>query len=69
MKTSKVYIGYRDALAVKCAETWLKLGQPIKAWMELQQVSEKSRTDPTVREMFAAAMKAMRGFGANPAAA
>ncbi len=67
MKTSKVYIGYRDALALKCAETWLKLGQPIKAWMELQQISEKRRTDPSVREMFAAALRARRGFKSAPA--
>jgi len=44
-----------DALLVKSAEYWLKLGEPIQALMELQQLPESKKKDPWVVKIFVSA--------------
>ncbi len=39
-------IRFRDALHLKSAEFWLRLGQPAQAWEELQRLSPDARKHP-----------------------
>jgi len=48
-------IRLEDALLVKSAEYWLKLGEPIQALMELQQLPESKKKDAWVVKIFVSA--------------
>ena len=43
MKDRQLGLRLGDALRVKSAELWLKLGQPVSALLELQQLPRKAR--------------------------
>jgi len=45
-------IRLEDALLVKSAEYWLKLGEPVQALMELQQLPKSKKKDPWVVKIF-----------------
>jgi hypothetical protein len=47
----------QEALRVKSAEFWLKLGQPVQALMELNQVPDSLRKHPWALRVFLAAMR------------
>jgi len=52
----------KDALHVKSAEYWIKLGEPVQALLGLQHLQKRSKKDPWVVKVFVSAM----GADANP---
>ena len=59
MKTSQIRIPLCDALRIKSAELWLRLGQPMQALMELQQLKTRAQKHPWTRRVFRAAYSTM----------
>jgi len=55
MKKLQSRIRLKDAVRVKCAEYWLKLGEWREALMELQQLPETAKQDPWVIKVFLSA--------------
>ena len=51
-----------DALHVKSAEFWLKLGQPVQALLELQQLPQEAQQHPWFSEVFQTAFQAAYGL-------
>ena len=49
-----------NALRVKSAEYWLKLGQPIQALMELENLPENAKTNPWAVKLMVSAVGAVR---------
>jgi len=46
MKAGESSISLADALHIKSAELWLKLGQPLEALVELQGLTDRGRVHP-----------------------
>ena len=63
MKTTLSRIPFRDALRVKSAEMWLKLGQPAEALKELKTVSHRARKDPWASEVVRSTLRSYCGLG------
>jgi predicted Zn-dependent protease len=42
----------RDALRVRSAEMWLRLGEPSQALLELQKLPKRAQRDPLVARTF-----------------
>ncbi|HWX18644.1 MAG TPA: hypothetical protein VN578_01940 [Candidatus Binatia bacterium] len=58
MKACGGPITIRDALRIKSAEFWLKLGQPFQALSELQGLTERGREHPWAAKVFRNAWRA-----------
>ncbi len=63
MKVAQVRIALSDALHVKAAEYWLKLGEPMEALLELRQVSGRARRHPWAEQVFLGAFGRLRVAG------
>jgi len=50
----------KDALLVKTAEMWLRLGEPSQALMELQRLTKRAWKHPWVESVF---WRAAQGLG------
>lgn len=46
MKTAKTNLSLKDAVRVKSAEMWLRLGEPKSALMELQRLRRRAWRHP-----------------------
>lgn len=56
MKTAKTNMALKDAVRVKSAEMWLRLGEPKSALMELQRLKRRAWKHPwTERVLWQAA--------------
>ena len=55
-------LSLRDALRVRSAEFWLRLGQQGQALMELQKLPERARRDPWAVKVFRSANRALCGI-------
>ncbi len=53
-------IRFRDALHIKSAEFWLRLGQPAQAQEELQRLSSDARKHPWTNRVLAKVLLACR---------
>jgi hypothetical protein len=53
-----------DAMRAKSAELWLRLGEPLEALAELENMSPGRRRNSWVHLLQAAATRAARSFGA-----
>ncbi len=62
MRIARRRIALKDALHVKAAEFWLKLGEPIEAFLELEQLPRRVRRHPWAVEVFLRAWGALRGL-------
>ena len=60
MKKRRTKIELKDALRVKSAEFWLKLGQPLPALLELREVSEKARRTRWANRVLLSAVQSAR---------
>ena len=58
MKAKQATLSLGDAIRIKSAELWLKLGHTTEAVAELQQVSEQGRRDPWVNQVLRSAFRA-----------
>jgi hypothetical protein len=58
MDENRIRIG--DALRIKSAEFWLKLGQPLQASLELQKLTNGARGHPWASKVFHSAYRAAR---------
>jgi hypothetical protein len=56
MKARPLQLRLGDALRVKSAELWLKLGQPVPALLELQQLPRKAQGHPWANKVFRTAV-------------
>ncbi len=61
MKTVTDKLRLAEAVRVKSAEFWLKLGQPAQALMELQHLPERAQQHPWASEVFQKAFHASSG--------
>jgi predicted Zn-dependent protease len=52
MKELRKKLMLRDALRVRSAEMWLRLGEPAQALMELQKLPKRAQQDPLVTRTF-----------------
>ena len=52
MTTPKTKLPMKDALLVKTAEMWLRLGEPCQALMELQRLTKRAWKHPWVESVF-----------------
>jgi hypothetical protein len=59
-KGSQTPTGLEDSLRVKSAEFWLKLGQPLQALIEIQNLPDALRNRPPVLQVHLAAIAAIR---------
>jgi predicted Zn-dependent protease len=53
MKELERKLALRDALRVRSAEMWLRLGEPTQALLELQKLSKRTQRDPLVVHVLA----------------
>jgi len=51
MNADQERISLRNAVRLKSAEFWLKLGHPVEALMELQRLSHRTRKHPWARQV------------------
>jgi hypothetical protein len=65
MKADGMKIDLRDALRVRSAEFWLKLGQPAPALLELEQLSRGAQSHPWASEVRNRAECMARGLPAD----
>ncbi len=61
--TGQSSLPLEQALRVKSAEYWLKLGQPVEAMAELNRLPEGARKDPWVLKVTTSAIGAARQLG------
>ncbi len=59
-RASQSQIGMEDAIRVKSAEFWLKLGQPDQALLEIKSLPEKPQSHPSVKKAHLAVVRAAR---------
>jgi len=52
MRTVKTNLSIKDAVRVKSAEMWLKLGEPLQALQELQRLTRKAWKHPWTETVF-----------------
>ena len=52
MRTVKTNLSIKDAVRVKSAEMWLKLGEPLQALQELQRLTRKAWKHPWTENVF-----------------
>ena len=52
MKPAKTNLGIKDAVRVKSAEMWLKMGEPFQALLELQRLPKKAWKHPWTENVF-----------------
>jgi hypothetical protein len=52
MKELQKKLVLRDALRVRSAEMWLRLGEPSQALLELQKLPKRTQRDPVVARTF-----------------
>jgi hypothetical protein len=52
MKELQKKLILRDALRVRSAEMWLRLGEPSQALLELQKLPKRAQQDPSVARTF-----------------
>jgi hypothetical protein len=52
MKIAQSPISLRSAVHVKSAELWLRLGEPIQAFCELQRLPVRARKHPWAQKVF-----------------
>jgi len=52
MKELQKKLILRDALRVRSAEMWLRLGEPSQALLELQKLPKRAQRDPLVSRTF-----------------
>ena len=66
MSVSEVTIALPEAIRVKSAEFWLKLGYPIQALLELQRLPPLGRKHPWASRVFVTALRTARSYYADP---
>ena len=59
MKELEQKLALRDALRVRSAEMWLRLGEPTQALLELQKLSRRTQRDPLVAHIFEEVFRAI----------
>ena len=68
MKVAEVRIKLSDAVRSQRAESWLKMGQPMQALLELQGLCDQARRHPRAAQVFISvvdtAEKLTNGVGA-----
>jgi hypothetical protein len=52
MRTAKTNLSIKDAVRVKSAEMWLKLGEPLQALHELQRLTRQAWKHPWTENVF-----------------
>jgi len=52
MKNGKTNLSMKDALRVKSAEMWLRLGEPFQAFQELQRLTRRAWKHPWTEQVF-----------------
>jgi hypothetical protein len=52
MRTAKNNLSMKDALRVKSAEMWLRLGEPFQAFQELQRLTRRAWRHPWTERVF-----------------
>ena len=52
MRTTKTNLAMKDALRVKSAEMWLRLGEPFQAFQELQRLTRRAWKHPWTERVF-----------------
>jgi hypothetical protein len=52
MRTAKTNLSMKDAVRVKSAEMWLKLGEPMQALRELQSLTRRAWKHPWTENVF-----------------
>ncbi len=57
MKVVGSHLPLRDALLIKSAEFWLKLGQPVQALLELEQLPANVQEHPWARMVLQSALE------------
>ncbi len=62
MSIRRTRIALKDALRVKSAELWLRLGQPLQALLELEQLPRRARRHPWATEVFISAFETARVY-------
>lgn len=61
MVIAQVRIALADALHIRGAEYWLRLGEALQALCELEQLSRRARRHPWAEAVFLEALSALRG--------
>jgi hypothetical protein len=59
MKKPKSDLRLKDAVRVKSAEMWLKMGEPLQALLELQPLTKKAWKHPWTEKVMWRAAQAM----------
>ncbi len=59
MRTSKSNLRLKDAVHVKSAELWLRMGEPLQALLELQRLTERAWKHPWTAQVMWRAAQAM----------
>jgi hypothetical protein len=52
MKSAKTNLAIKDAVRVKSAEMWLKMGEPFQALLELQRLTKGAWKHPWTENVF-----------------
>ena len=52
MRTAKTNLSLKDAVRVKSAEMWLRLGEPFQAFQELQRLTRRAWKHPWTERVF-----------------
>ncbi len=57
MKAGKKELVLRDAIRLRSAEFWLRLGEPVPALLELQKLTARGRKHPWSTKVFRCAYR------------